>query len=131
MTAPERSGAVYEIAIDRSRRLVRVVFGGAFWDAPLFERYRADCLAAVVDLHCSPGEHMFLIDLTTAVVQSQEVVAAIQAFTARATARRIAFVVGTGLTGLQAKRLQVRDGVRVFADIHEAEGWLLGVEAVS
>ena len=112
---------MYNIVVDHRRALVRVDFGDVLWTEAMFGRFRSDSIAAVQSLGVGAGQHRVLMDVRKAVTQAKNVIEAIQLFTARSTASRIAFVLGTR-SALAA--LQVRDGVRVFDDLAAAEAWL-------
>ena len=117
-------GTPYRIVADRSRRLLTLEFDTIFWDMAVARQFMQDCIAAVETLECEPGEHVILVDLRNAVIQSRDIYEKMQGLVAQARAARIALVAAAPLARMQTKRLQIRDNVVLFADMAEAEAWL-------
>jgi hypothetical protein len=77
-------------------------------------------------LHLPPNQHDTLADITEMNIQSQDVVAAFTLFMGdpHVQSRRLAFVISSSLSRMQAQRLTQRDTVGFFEDVHGAEAWL-------
>jgi len=115
----------YRIVADPTQSLITITFDSVFWDMAVAEQFMRDCTAAVVALGGSAEQHLILVDLHNAVVQSQDVFDKMLALVGSATAARIALVASAPLARMQTKRLQVRDGVVMFATVESARAWLL------
>lgn len=115
----------YAIVADPARKLIRISFMG-FWGADTMARFVTDEQAAVSSLGCEVGSHLVLADVSGAMLQSQDVVAAFHRFIAEAKfkAARLAFVTGNAALRMQARRLLLRPGMTVVATIAEAEAFL-------
>ena len=113
------------ITVDRSSGIVRMQLSG-FWSHDNFEGFKREVIKAVANLGIAPGEHMILIDLREATLQTQALISDAQAFMAGAEnkARRVAFVVASALSRMQTKRLAIRPGIALFETIENAEKWL-------
>ena len=116
---------MFNLTVDRDRGLLRLQLSG-FWSATDFARFKKRIVGAVTDLGTGPGQHMILVDLREATLQTQELISNAQDFIANAEnkARRIALVAASALARMQTKRLVVRPGVVLFETIEEAERWL-------
>ena len=114
----------YQIAIDRMRNLLSITFASVLWSADVAGRFREECRVAIAALPCQPGGHVVLVDLRNAVLQPKDVIEKMQAFAASSTSRRIALVASSPLARMQTKRLQVREGIMLFAELADAEEWL-------
>ena len=118
------SSQAYQIRADAPRQLVTITFETLFWDLNVAQRFEAECRESVASLGCAAGQHMILVDLRNAMLQGQDVYARMQALIGTTTARRIALVASSPLARMQTKRLQVRDGIIMFADMDDAQAWL-------
>ena len=118
----------YDIQLDSAQRLMTITFKSVFWDDSVSRRFVGDCLGAAVAL-AAQGEHVILVDLRTAVLQSQVVYEKMKALIGGATARRVALVATSPLARMQTKRLQLRDNIVLFASMDEARDWLFADEA--
>ena len=117
----------YRIETDSRSKLMQISFSEIFWDMATAQRFKADCLAATASIACAPGEHLVLVDLRNAVLQSKDVYEKMQHLVGNASAARIALVASTPLARMQTKRLQIRDDVVMFAEITDARDWLFAV----
>lgn len=122
--------AHYEIDVDPAGHLVRTTLRGFFTPAMLdaFLTARAD---AFTRLRCPVNQHLAITDVRDMKIQSQEMVAAFAGVLAdpNSQARRLAFVVATSLARQQLRRAIGRRNARCFADMVEAETWLVADEA--
>ena len=114
----------YAIETDDELKLMVIRFDPVLWDDGVAQRFAHDCLAAAATMTCSPGEHLVLIDLRNAVLQSQDIYDKMKTLISAATARRIALIASAPLARMQTKRLQLRDTIVMFADIDDARAWL-------
>lgn len=118
---------MYTIDMDPAKALIRVRLGGMMTVEEV-GLYVADLSRAFL-LHRMRAGYIMLIDVSTSVIQSQEVIAAlIGHIAAFPKARRIAMVVGDSLARMQVRRVMTQDYTRAFADAGEAEAWLLGAD---
>ncbi|UZK67810.1 hypothetical protein [Sphingomonas sp. M1-B02] len=94
----------------------------------------ADVVEFVHDLNLNldrlgrgPNEHLMLCDVQRMKIQTQDVVRLFSSVVGapRLRSKRLAFVTGSSLSRLQAKRLTNRPGVSFFSDLALAEEWLL------
>ncbi|RYE01793.1 MAG: hypothetical protein EOP61_10250 [Sphingomonadales bacterium] len=118
------------IRIDRAHKLIEVRVGGfvtpedASW---LGEQVREAVRAFGDDI----GQHVTLYDASDVPVVPPATVELLQQTFANPTvrqlwARKVAFVVGTALTRMQARRLrEVRPDIGIFDDRKSAIDWLL------
>ncbi|WP_066800299.1 hypothetical protein [Sphingomonas soli] len=118
------------IRVDRAHKLIEVRIGGfvtpedASW---LGEQVRE----AVRSFGDDIGQHLTLYDTSDVPVVPPATIELLQQTFANPTvrqiwARKIAFVVGTALTRLQAQRLrEVRPDIGIFDDRKSAIDWLL------
>lgn len=115
----------YSIQADARRQLLSITFETAFWDLDVAERFGVECRERFASLDCAPGQHLILVDLRNAVLQGQEVYARMRLLIESTTARRVALVASAPRARMQTKRLQVRDNIIMFADMDDAQAWLL------
>ena len=118
----------YLIHLDYSANLMSITFDGLFWTETIAKQFVKDCMIAVASLATS-GEHLILIDLRTAVLQSQVVYEKMKLLIGASTARRIALVATSPLARMQTKRLRLRDSIVLFATLEEARQWLFDAPA--
>ena len=114
------------VSTDPSRKLVKASMHG-FLSLSDVAGFAEDERAAVESMGLGSGEFYLLIDTSEAVIQPQEVVAALQHLVLTATykAKRIAVARQGSLTKLQTRRiLNVRGEATVFDTLEEAELWL-------
>ena len=122
----------YQITTDPLRKLVTMSFDPLFWDEGVSKSFIRDCIGAVESLACDQKQHLILVDLRHAVLQSKDVYDRMLSLVASATARRIALVAAAPLARMQTKRLQIRDDVVMFDELSVAESWLFrGDEAAA
>jgi hypothetical protein len=115
----------FQIATDPSRRLITITFSTLFWSLDIARSFRTEVVSATAALQCRPGDHLVLVDLRNAVIQSQEIYQRMQSLIGSATAARIALVASSPLARMQTKRLQVRENIVMFKEMDEAHAWLL------
>lgn len=117
----------FSIEVDPARDLVMFKIEGFFSPADV-ARLAAAREQSYGLLRCPPGEHLTLCDATAMKIQTQEVVAEFSRMVAdrRFVSRKLAFVIGSSLARLQAKRVpQDRgDAVQFFRSQADAESWL-------
>jgi len=118
----------YQITIDHRRSLIAISFTPVFWSDSVSSSFVADCLAAVQSMTCKPAEHLILVDLQNAVLQSKDVYDRMIGLVGAATARRIALIAAAPLARMQTKRLQIRDNVVMFDDAASAQAWLFAAD---
>ena len=120
-----RMCAEFNIIADINRGALRVTMGGFFSHADV-TAFLAEVHAKLGQLRMAPNTHLMLCDVRTMKIQSQDIVAAFGQIVGdpRSRSKRLAFVTGSSLSRLQAKRLSNRDGIAYFADLSEAEDWL-------
>lgn len=114
-----------DIATDRQRGLLRLQLAG-FWSAEDFDKFKRTYTHALADLGMAPNQHVILVDLREATLQTQALIADVQAFMANFgnRARRIALVAASALARMQTKRLAIRTDIVLFATMEAAEEWL-------
>lgn len=114
-----------EVSFDRERKLVRVVMSGSHTVEDV-ARFSHDRDEAVRAMGLNSREFVLLV-VTSSVVQSQEVVDALQHMTgnSRLKAKRIATVRAGALHTMQLRRiLSARSETAIFETVEEAEAWL-------
>ena len=118
-------GSSYSIAIDRRRKLLRIDFHGFFTRADL-AGYLETKQAALAELACRQNEHVTLCNFSTCSPQSQDVLDLFKCSLEDPAymSRRLAVVVGTMLSRLQARRVVTRRDIDIFLTVAEAEAWL-------
>jgi hypothetical protein len=99
---------------------------GGFFDSDTITRMRATLVDVIARLPCPANSHLTLCDIREMKIQSQE---RVEEFTRLVGAdeirsSRLAFVTGTSLARLQARRLTAREGVGFFSDPASARDWL-------
>jgi hypothetical protein len=117
--------AEFSIAPDRMRGLLHVTMGGFFTPDDV-AAFRNELEIKLQLLRCSPNAHVMLCDVRCMKIQPQEIVSTFAQIVGnpRYRSRRLAFVTGSSLSRLQARRLTDRDGVSFFQHIELAEQWL-------
>jgi hypothetical protein len=93
-------------------------------------QFQRDEEQAIRSMGCQSGEYVVLIDTAGSVIQTQEVVAALQDLVENGPfkAKRTAVVRPTSLARMQAKRILNRDSAMIFNNVEEAESWLLSTD---
>jgi hypothetical protein len=114
----------YTIAVDRDQNLVTIAFAPVFWTGNVSGNFIKDCIGVVTSLPCKPGDHLILVDLHNAVIQSKSVYDKMIVLITSATARRIALIASEPIARMQTKRLQTRDTIVLFEDVSTARTWL-------
>ncbi|MDB5678478.1 hypothetical protein [Sphingomonas bacterium] len=117
--------ATQTIRVDPHRKLVAITLTG-FFDVAGATQLAIDAKAAIDSLAGPRNQHLTLIDFSDCKTQSQDVVAAFQRALGNPlyAARRLAFITGSSLSRIQARRVLNRDTARWFDNRREAEAWL-------
>ena len=117
---------MYTIEVDAAKGLIKTKLIG-FWNRSVFESYRRDILTLSRNLAENAGGHVTLCDITEAMIQPQDIIAAFQDFIVNAPlkSRKIALHTSSLLSRMQGKRLAaVHPSLRVFTTREEALNWL-------
>jgi hypothetical protein len=116
----------FSISVDPARDLVRIRMGGLFSIEDIADFLEAR-RAAHGQLRCGPNQHLTLNDISSMMIQQQEVVAAFRDVMAHPAyhSRRLAFVVPRTLARAQLKRALDGRPAECFEDPETAEAWLL------
>ncbi|VVT13045.1 conserved hypothetical protein [Sphingomonas sp. EC-HK361] len=124
--------ADFSIVVDPQQSLVRITLAG-FFEADEIARFTQARNTAHRQLLSAPNQHVTLVDIRDMQIQAQDSVAAFQRVLAdpASQSRRIAFVVARSLARLQAQRAAADRGAAYFADVAEAERWLLDESAAA
>lgn len=117
--------AEYAIVIDRPHGALHVSMGGFFTQADV-EAFLLEVYAKLDALGLPQNAHLMLCDVREMKIQTQKIVGAFSQVVGnpRSRSKRLAFVTGSSLSRLQARRLTQREGVAYFSDMAEARGWL-------
>jgi len=117
--------AYYSIVVDRARGALRIAMGGFFMHSDV-DAFQSEVYMKLAQLGLRPNQHLMLCDVREMKIQMQEIVAAFSHVVGnpRSRSKRLAFVTGSSLSRLQAKRLSNRDGIAYFADMALAQAWL-------
>ena len=115
---------MYEISLDRDRKLLRAVFNG-LWDLQTLERYETEREAAVRDAGWRSGEYDYLLDLRDHPVQTKDVSAKSYEYyhTYQPRPRKLALIVTSALARMQVMRI-VDTAERLFDNEQDALDWL-------
>lgn len=118
--------ANFSIVIELTSNLVRVKMGGFYSDVDV-EAFTAELICKMRALQCAANQHSMLCDVSEMNIQSQEVVGMFAKVVGHPKFRSkfLAFVTGSTLARMQAHRLTIREGVKFFSEVGEAEQWLL------
>lgn len=117
---------MYTIKADREQGMIRIEIEG-FWQPETVDAYQRDLLAAIETLSARASGFVTLCDISRSPIQSQEVVAKLQAFISRSGSRprKLAYVTNSPLSRMQGKRLaDNRPDRAMFTTAAEAEAWL-------
>lgn len=118
---------MFEITIDLQLRLLRIVMRG-FWDAAVMADYSTVVRHRMGDLLRTGGCRYILIDMVGFPIQSQEVAEGHAAFLRIVKNRgdtRVALVMQSALSKLQAARVASDTGHATFRTEEEAMAWLV------
>ncbi|PCD03905.1 hypothetical protein COC42_06140 [Sphingomonas spermidinifaciens] len=123
---------MYSITTEPARKLVRLKLMGMLSREQVAALYHEEHLA-IRAMHCRPGDHLCIVDLTECPLQLQDVANAFQlGIKSDAKAKRLAMFTGQALGRMQARRIaRERDEVMIFERREEAEAWLFADEARS
>lgn len=117
---------MHTITVNPDHGMVEVTVEG-FWTSDHLRVFAGELLAALQAATAGGRSSIVLCDYTRAAIQSQEVVAALQAFMANPPirSRKVALFTKGMLARQQARRLAAtRDEIRVFDDRAAALAWL-------
>lgn len=114
----------YEIASSADEALLVITFADVFWDYEIKTQFVADTVQAIMNLGCEFGRQRIIVDLRNAILQSQATIKSLQKFLSDPMGGSVALIAETPLARMQTKRLQVREGVRMFPTYEAAEVWL-------
>lgn len=117
--------AEFSVIADRARGALRVTMAGFFTPADV-EAFAMEVHAKLAQLGLPANQHLMLCDVRKMRIQTQEIVGAFSNIVGhpRFRSKRLAFITGSSLSRLQAKRLGNREGVAYFSDALEGENWL-------
>jgi hypothetical protein len=118
---------MFEVTADPKRQLLRIVMRG-FWDAETITAYSAAMRRTMGDLQRTAGCRRILIDMVDFAIQSKEVAAGHAAYLRAVRDRseaRVALVMQSALSRLQAARVASDTGHSTFATEAEALAWLM------
>ena len=118
---------MHNITTDLGSGIIEVEASG-FWTLAHVEGFLRDLDREARRVLSTGKRHMLLCDFTRAAIQSQEVIATLQAtaLTMSLKSRKVALYTDGKLARLQVKRIaSVRDDMAVFDDRESALAWLL------
>jgi parvulin-like peptidyl-prolyl isomerase len=97
-----------------------------FWTVDTFHAFQQDVAAAVGQITANGRPHVVMVDVSEAVIQTQEIIILLQGLIQSEVPQpiRLAFVATTALSRMQARRLVLRENIRMFADQASAWIWL-------
>ncbi|RYE95072.1 MAG: hypothetical protein EOO77_43510 [Oxalobacteraceae bacterium] len=118
--------AKFDISVDAKRSLVRMTMSGFFASEDIAQFVIARDEAYKM-LRCRANEHLTLVDIREMDIQAQDIVVAFQRVLAdpSTASKRIAFVIARSLACMQIKRAADSRDASYFAEVDEAEHWLL------
>jgi hypothetical protein len=131
MAAVPESANAFDLVVDRSRDLLIVTKRG-YWDIALTERFADAFRGALRRMRVGGGCRYCLVDATDFAIQSNEVSLALQALVESFDPQcpgRMAGVVSSSLSKLQASRHGATGTRQVFAARAQAEAWLFSDRA--
>lgn len=121
----------FDVREEPGRRLLHVVLRG-FWDGGVMDEYMEKVRAAIGKLRRTGGCRYVLIDMVDFPIQSKAIAEG-HAENLRALKRvgdaRVALVMQSALSRLQAARVASDTGQRCFGTEAEARAWLFSPEA--
>jgi serine/threonine-protein kinase len=122
---------MFEVAPDHHLRMLRIALRG-FWDNATMADYMKVVREAIGGLQRVGGCRYILIDMTGYPIQSQEIAeghAAALRIVTQAGDIRVALVMQSALSKLQASRVAADTGQRMFDTENAAQEWLLSDRA--
>jgi hypothetical protein len=116
---------VYEISLDRDRKLLRGVMTG-LWDIQTLDRYEVEREAALRGAGWRSGEYDYLVDLRGHPVQPRDVAAKADEYYRifKTRPRKFALIVSSALARMQVARVVKGTQERLFDNEEEALAWL-------
>ena len=116
---------MHKISLQTTRNLLEIHIQG-FWNVDMFYAFQRDVFDAVPKLTAGGRRHVVMVNVSETAIQTQEVVALLQTLIATEDPQpaRLAFVATTALSRMQARRLVIRDNIRMFDNQPDAERWL-------
>lgn len=128
---PGNAPATFQFEIRAARKLLLVTKSG-YWDMATFDRFAAAFRDHLRRMRADRGCDHCLIDASAFAVQSSEITAALQMLVESfdpACPRRMAGIISSQLSKLQARRSGDNLRRQVFSTRAEAEAWLFAPEA--
>lgn len=120
-------GPLFEVNAERELRMLRIIMRG-FWDAETMRAYSIEVRNKMAELMQARGCRYILIDMIDFAIQSQAIAeghaANLRMVRDRGEAR-VALVMQSALSKLQAARVASDTGHKTFATVAEARAWLL------
>ena len=119
--------AHFSIAVEPHLNMMRIDMGGFFAETDI-GAFRFALETKMEALTCGPNQHLTLCDVSAMKIQAQDIVGAFSKVVGhpKFQSKRLAFVTGSSLARMQARRLTSREGVAYFTECDAAKDWLLG-----
>lgn len=116
---------MYSLSHQPSRNALSIVIEG-FWTLDTFSNFERDVVDFVRRLTQHGRHHMVLVNVAGTAIQTQEVIRNFQLLIEmeEPQPRKIAFIAPTALSRMQTRRLVIRDNIRLFQEVADAERWL-------
>ncbi|MET0360740.1 MAG: STAS/SEC14 domain-containing protein [Sphingobium sp.] len=115
---------MYSITHDDSAGRITVILSG-FWSEEMMERYQAELMATTQKLRQRHPVLTLLVDASDYPTQSKEVAERHRLLAAASPGQdKVAVVVASALTRIQATRARSTDMERTFGSMEEALAWL-------
>lgn len=118
---------MFDVKPDRHRHMLRIKLSG-FWDGDVMRDYMCVLDSGMEELQRSGGCRSILIDMIDFAIQPKEIAeedAANLRVVSRRGGTRVALVMQSALSKLQAARVASDTGHRTFSTEAEAVNWLL------
>lgn len=117
---------MFDVTPDHDLRMLRLAVHG-FWDQSVMAAYVAEVRRAMADLRRTGGCRYILVDMSGYPIQPKEIAEAHGALlrsSRNMDGIRVALVMQSVLSRLQANRLAAEAGHEIFDSREEAEAWL-------
>lgn len=122
---------MFEVTADHQSRMLRIVLRG-FWSDADMARYNVEVGRTMAELRNTGGCRTILIDMVDFPIQTQAIAEAHAAklrVVKQTTDIRVALIMPSALSRIQAARVASDTGHRTFASEGEAMAWLAGETA--
>lgn len=118
---------MYALSHNEIRNALDITIEG-FWSPDMFKAFERDVTSFVQRITRDNRRHMVIVNVSKAVLQTQEMIRHFQTLieTTRPEPTKMAFIATTALSRMQARRLLLRDNIRLFEDMASADEWLDG-----